>query len=288
MDAFRLFRILLLLMLLLSAACSGRSSIPLGTIPIAEPPSPPAVVRTARALQAKALKDGDQIIKSGSDYQRCKRVVDRLTKAVGLPPGTWPLYIIDGSQIANAAAVNQTTIIVYTGLIRRLKGDDELATILAHEITHIIGKHAPDKDKGSKSTFIDLGGSIVGQFAAVGAAATGLSAESAQQLGGLAQKTTQVVGSGVILSYDRSMEYEADHVGLMIMAKAGYDPRAAIGLWQRSDEIFGGPGIMSISFLSTHPSSGNRADELKKALPAALKYYRQSSARKTAFGFDTK
>jgi predicted Zn-dependent protease len=83
-----------------------------------------------------------------------------------------------------------------------------------------------------------------------------------------------MVGMGAYaLAYDRDMEYEADHIGMMLMAKAGYDPSAAIRFWTNSDEIFGGSN--SLSFFSTHPSNSDRLDALNEYLPIAQQYYTQ-------------
>jgi predicted Zn-dependent protease len=76
-----------------------------------------------------------------------------------------------------------------------------------------------------------------------------------------------------VLAYDRDMEYEADHIGMMVMSKAGYNPEAALSFWQKSDEIFGGSN--SMSFFSTHPSNSDRLDQLRSYLPIALEYYRK-------------
>ncbi len=261
-----------LLALLSLAACSGRKTIPVGEIPKVTKPSKQVSKMTYSAIAKRANSRRQKLLRSGSEYDRVRNILNRLTAALGTPGDTWPLYIVDGYDVANASAVNQNSIVVYTGLIRRIRDDNMLAAIMGHEIAHILAKHGPDKDRKKKVGTTNMVGNILGVAVSVGAAVVGADPNSARTLGGLAHKGTAVVGTGAILAFDRSQETEADHVGLMIMAKAGYDPRAAVKVWKNSKEIFGGSN--SFSFLSTHPSGSTRIDDLEDAMPKALELYK--------------
>jgi predicted Zn-dependent protease len=267
----RLVIVCALLSLLSLAACSSRKTIPVGEIPKVSKPSKQVVKMTYSAIAQRANSKRQVLLQSGSEYNRVRNILSKLTAALGTPSDTWPLYIVDGHDVANASAVNQNSIVVYTGLIRRIRDDSMLAAIMGHEIAHILAKHGPDKDRKKKVGTTNMIGNMLGLAVSVGAAVAGVDPNSANSLGGLAHKGTAVVGQGAILSFDRSQETEADHVGLMIMAKAGYDPRAAVKVWENSEKIFGGSN--SFSFLSTHPSGSARIDDLKDAMPKALKLY---------------
>ncbi len=103
-----------------------------------------------------------------------------------------------------------------------------------------------------------------------------MDSRTAGQLGRDTVEQTAKVSAGLMLQYDRDQEYEADQIGLMIMGKAGYDPRVAVEFWNRASEIFGSSG--GGSFLSTHPTADDRAEELEEALPVALKYYEAATS----------
>ena len=82
------------------------------------------------------------------------------------------------------------------------------------------------------------------------------------------------MGTGVVLSYGRAMEHEADHMGMLLMAKAGYDPAIALTVWEKADQVLGGGG--GSSFFSSHPSHGDRLQRLRDDYEYALPYYRQT------------
>ena len=171
----------------------------------------------------------------------------------------------------------KNTIVVYTGLSRKLKSDDQLAAVLGHEIAHILAKHGKDENRSTKSTATAVVGRIAGYAAAFGAVYAGAGSGAANLAGSMAETGTRVVGVGAILSYDRSQEYEADHIGMMIMAKAGYDPKGAIKVWENADEVFEGGN--KIGFLKTHPADSSRVKALEKALPKAEEYQLKKTAQ---------
>ena len=264
-----------------ASACSVSTNIPVGTIPEASPPSKQKVANTKTAVYSHFSNEGYPLRTKGKAYRRVKRIIDKLTVAAGLKKSTYPLYIAESGDDVNAMAVNDNTIVVYSELVKRVKQDDQLSTVLAHEIAHILAKHGADDTTESRSAWVGLGSAVIGAAAGVGTVLVGGGSYLSDVAADTAQSATSAVAEGAFVrSYDRKLEYEADHVGLMIMAKAGYDPRAAVKFWERSEEIFGSSGGMS--FFSTHPSGDNRVSEIEEALPAALEYYSGSKSGKSS------
>jgi predicted Zn-dependent protease len=151
-------------------------------------------------------------------------------------------------------------VVVYTGILPLTKDDAGLATVLGHEIGHAIARHGVER----MST---------GMLAEIGAA--GLEAilgggESSEERKAVHQAFGIGTSLGVVIPFERSQESEADHIGLDLMAMAGYDPREASAFWQRmAAESKNQPP----EFLSTHPTDERRIDQIKKWLPEALKLY---------------
>lgn len=155
----------------------------------------------------------------------------------------------------NAFALPGNKIGVHTGLFKVAKNNAQLATVIGHEFAHVAAKHSAERM--SQSMVAQLGVSVAG--AAYGSGAANL----------LAQAATL----GVILPFSRSQETEADEIGLIYMAKAGYDPRQSIPLWQNFAKE---GGNRPPEFLSTHPSPGNRIENLQAMMPQAMAEYNKS------------
>ena len=160
-------------------------------------------------------------------------------------------------------------------LVDRVKSDDELAVVLAHELGHVLAKHSEEDDTSKDLNATKIGGTILGTLASVAMSAAGYSG-GADLVGDLTSTTTQMIGSGLVLRFDRRQEYEADHIGLLIMAKAGYDPKVALDFWGRSEEVFGSSNSKLGSFFSTHPASSDRQKALEEALPYSLAIYEKA------------
>lgn len=268
-------------LLALCSGCAARQGVPVGQIPaLASPPKHEA--ETLKLALAHGLQEeGYDIIPSGPEFLRARRIIDRLTRATGNTSFTFPLIIADAGTDVNAMVADGKTVIVYRELLRRVDDDDELATVLAHEVGHVLGKHHEDSGGADRASAVAVGSSILGSVADIALTAVGFSSLGTV-VGGLTEHTVHAVGMGAYaLSYDRDMEYEADHIGMMLMAKAGYDPAAAIRFWEKSDTIFGHSS--SLSFFSTHPAHSDRLDSLKEYLPVAQKFYRSNSPRASAF-----
>lgn len=258
-------------------ACAARRSLPLGTIPAPQPLVSDTVKATKYAVDQHVSDYGYTLVKNPKLIRRVENVIAKLSRAAS-GGVVYPSYVVDAGDESNAMAVNGNTIVVYKGLLDRFTTDQRLAVVLGHEIAHILCQHHADTGAEGRSQAVEVGSSLLGAAASIGASIAGLGSSTAELAGDVTQGVTGVVGTGAFVrSYDRAMEREADQVGLMIMAKAGYDPHEAIYVWENAQELLGTSN--SFSFLSTHPSSRDRVEELKEALPVALQYF---SAKSTA------
>jgi predicted Zn-dependent protease len=189
-----------------------------------------------------------------------KRVADRIIWASSLGSKyNWQYMIINAPKTVNAAAIAGGRIIVYTGILPVAGSDAGLATIIGHEVGHVMAHHTAERI--SQDELVNI------LALAAGAAGGGDLAVAAVGLG------AQV---GVLLPYSRTQESEADHIGILLMAKAGYDPRESVALWHRMDQASGGSG-RGPEFLSTHPNPGTRIANLESWIPQAWPYYQNNS-----------
>ena len=172
----------------------------------------------------------------------------------------WEINLI-GSDSINAFCMPGGKIAVFTGLLDKLKlTDDETAMVLGHEMAHALREHARERIAKSQGT---------GALLSLGAQLFGLG-----QLGDVAAN----IGTQLLtLKFSRDDEIEADLVGLELGARAGYDPRAALTLWEKMGRAGGGGGP---GFLSTHPSGPDRTQRLRANIPRVDALYRQARARR--------
>ena len=191
-----------------------------------------------------------------------RRVGMRIASVSGRPDYRWEFLVIDNDKEANAFCLPGGKVFIYTGMFPYTKDDNGLATVISHEIGHAIARH------GAERMTMDL-------LARVGAVGLSVALRNASPVAIRSFEQAYGLGAtiGLILPFSRQQELEADHIGLILMAKAGYDPRGALLLWQRlmqSDKSH--PPV----FLSTHPSDEERIKRIKLLLPIALRYYYSS------------
>ena len=168
----------------------------------------------------------------------------------------WQLAVLKSDQV-NAYVAPGGKVVFYTGIVNKLNlTDAEIAAVMGHEMIHALEEHAKNKIGAQALTDLALG---------IGLSYAG---DSVGQLGAAAAQLGTQVGVG--LPYSRSLESRADQGGLMLMAKAGYNPQAAITLWEKMNKLDGAGGS---SFLSTHPSNSQRIDAMRKNVPAAQAVY---------------
>jgi len=197
-----------------------------------------------------------------------RRVAGRLAAASGLKED-WQFVVIESPQV-NAFALPGGKIAVYSGMLPVAGNDAGLATVLAHEIGHVMAHHSAERM--SRQQLVGAGTGILAGV--LGGGGEGSSQSLAALLGAGATV-------GLELPFSRKQELEADHIGLDLMAEAGYDPRAALDFWRRMQAQAGGGN--GPTFLSDHPSDANRIAELERLMPEALAIYedgRSQSARR--------
>lgn len=173
----------------------------------------------------------------------------------------WEFNLIADNAI-NAWAMPGGKVVVYSGIMPVAKNETGLAVVMAHEIAHAVAQHG--EERMSQGLLAQMGGMALG-------AAVAQRPKETQQL----FMTAFGLGAqvGVLLPYSRIQETEADRLGLIFMAMAGYDPREAVDFWQRMSAAQQGPSAPE--FLSTHPTDETRLRNIKEFLPEAMKYYKQ-------------
>lgn len=198
-----------------------------------------------------------------------KRVGDRISKVVfwDMPDADWEFVVFDVPQI-NAFAMAGGKVGVFTGLFKIAKNDDQLASVIAHEIAHVTAKHV--HEKLSQDMAVGTVGAV-GMIGGIAGGASGLTVNALSQAYGL---TTAVGG----LAFDRKKEKEADYIGLMYMARAGYDPEEAVKVLEALDAESGSGPVRS-AFWSTHPPTPERIVQLLDAMPKAKAEREQSGIR---------
>jgi predicted Zn-dependent protease len=273
MDARKSLSLPLLAAMLVLAACQTVQTTQPGAVGVSRKQTMSTQITPQQIDQSAAKQYADELArarKAGTlntdpaQVVRVRRIAARLIEQTGTfrPDAqgwAWAINVETSKEI-NAYCMPGGRIMVYTGLIDRLHlTDAELATVMAHEISHALREHS--REQISRLINEQMGLTAV-------AAVAGLNDASMQ----LASLLTQVTFD---LPHSRVQESEADELGLELMARAGYDPNAAITLWKKMSAL--GQGNSS-SFLSTHPSSATRTADLEALLPKVMPLY-QAAAR---------
>jgi metalloendopeptidase OMA1, mitochondrial len=208
----------------------------------------------------------DSVVTHDAEAERIVRKVgERIARAANKPEYKWEFTVINDPEMVNAFAVPGGKVAVYTGIFVPARDEAGLAVVLGHEVAHALARHPAERM--SQGMLLQLGGVGLG-------VALGRNPALANQV---LQAYGITAGVGVALPFSRSQETEADRIGLILMAKAGYDPRVALELWERMEKK-GGKGAPP-EFLSTHPGYETRIQQLRSFLPEALGYYQAGSTR---------
>lgn len=209
--------------------------------------------------ELQKAKDKRALNSDQQTYQRVQTIVRRLIPQTGTfrpdaPKWNWEVNVQTTDDV-NAYCMPGGKIMVYTGLIEQLHATDaELAAVIGHEIAHALREHSRERISRAYAEQVALAGIAL----ATGASNTTM------------QLASQVSAVTFELPHSREQEAEADRIGLELMARAGYDPNAAIALWQKMGKLAqGGPP----EFLSTHPSGESRIRDLEAAVPRVLPLY---------------
>ena len=212
---------------------------------------------TLQQARSKGLLDTNQ-----AQVNRLKGIANRIVGQVGVyrqdaAKWNWEVHTIKSNEL-NAFVMPGGKVMFYTGIIERLNlTDDEIAAIMAHEVSHALREHSRERLSREYATQTGIG---------VAASIFGLSQGQAQ--------IASVAGDlGLSRPHSRTQESEADQIGLELMARAGYNPQAAITLWQKMQRASQGEPPQ---FLSTHPSSSNRIAELQALMPKVMPLYQNA------------
>ncbi|HEY0847976.1 MAG TPA: M48 family metallopeptidase, partial [Noviherbaspirillum sp.] len=217
------------------------------------------------ALMAKERQKGT-LNRNPAQVERVRAIANRIVpQTVHFRPDarawTWEVNVLTSPEV-NAWCMPGGKMAVYTGLIEKLQvTDDELAAVMGHEIAHALREHARERasEQMVAGSIISVGGALLG-------------------LGDLGQKGAEFAYMGLLgLPNSRRHETEADRVGIELSARAGYDPRAAVTLWQKMGQLGGGEPI---KFLSTHPSQSDRLSDLTAYSQRVMPLYEQSRRKR--------
>ena len=209
-------------------------------------------------MMAEAKKK-NALDRDPAQVQRVKNIVARLVPqtAVFRPDAKswpWEVHVISTDEV-NAWCMPHGKMAVYTGLIQKLNiTDDELAAVMGHEISHALREHTREQISQQMGTQAVIG--LAGALFGLG--------ETAQNLGGMVANVT------LNLPKSRTDETEADRMGVELAARAGYDPRAALSLWQKMEKV---GGSQPPQWLSTHPSNETRLSDLKQYADKVMPLY---------------
>jgi predicted Zn-dependent protease len=220
--------------------------------------SPSEEKQLGQQAYAEVLKE-NPISKNEEWQKRLRRVGADIQRAANQPDFEWEFNVLQGKDV-NAFCLPGGKVAFWEAIIPICGDDNGIAVVMGHEVAHALAHH------GAERMSQTMGVGIVGQILSVG-------------LGKMDPTKKDValqafgIGTNVgLLKYSRQHESEADHIGLILMAKAGYDPRAAVGFWRRMSAQAGG-GKKPPEFLSTHPSDETRISQIEGWLPEALEHY---------------
>ncbi len=214
----------------------------------------------------------NQLSKNQAQTHMVKRVGSKIQKAVEqyfaqnnmseeLSNYAWEFNLVESDEV-NAWCMPGGKVVVYTGILPLTKDETGLAVVMGHEIAHAVAQHG--NERMSQGLIAQMGGVAL-------STALETEPETTQQL----WMAVYGLGAqyGLMLPYGRLHENEADHLGLIFMSMAGYDPNAAVAFWQRMAAKKGGQSPPE--FLSTHPSDAKRIKNIQSLIPEARKYYKK-------------
>lgn len=212
-------------------------------------------------LQAFDTLKRDKKISYNAQYNQATTcIANAITQVVG---GSWEVVVFEDSS-PNAFALPGNKIGVHTGMLQLADNQEQLAAVIGHEIGHVLAKHS--NERASQEMAMSQGLNIL--------QAMTLPTSAMGQLGfGLLGVGAEY---GVLKPYGRTQESEADIIGVDLMAKAGFDPKYSITLWQKMEQAT--QGQQPVEFMSTHPSHATRIKDLEQHMPQAMGLYQQAQS----------
>jgi predicted Zn-dependent protease len=211
------------------------------------------------------LKQSTPVSQDAAANALVQRAGRRIAAVSPLPGAQWEFVVFDEPKTANAFCLPGGKVGVYTGILPVTRDEDGLATVIGHEVAHAVARHGGERM--SEGLLIEFGGLLLNEAMQKNTEKTRALTMQSYGLG------TTV---GLMLPHSRQQELEADHLGLIYMARAGYDPRQAIAFWKRFADYAAGQGGRPLAFLSTHPLDKARIAQLESELPQALAEYQKA------------
>ncbi|MBL9199289.1 MAG: M48 family metallopeptidase [Opitutaceae bacterium] len=242
-----------------------------------------ALLSTAEEMKLGAasfqeIRQKEKVSADTRSNARVTRIGQRIAAAVGdhLPDAKWEFVVFDSDQL-NAFALPGGKVGVYTGLLKLAENDSELAIVMGHEIGHVTARHGNER---MSEAMVIQGVTAL----ATTAADASTSDPQKKQLYGLAfGGASALVTVGRVLPHSRANESEADKMGAIYAARAGYDPRAAVTFWQKmmaQKKASDGKGGTTLSaLLSTHPSDEKRIADLRALMPEVMPIYEKNKGK---------
>ena len=265
--------LLIVALAMLAAACGTTNTVPISgrkTRLLVDD----AQILSLSTQQYQEYMQGATLSTNQNNAAMVKRVGQRLSTAVEtylsnngyaseLQNFQWEFNLVNNSEI-NAFCMPGGKIVVYEGLLPVTQDETSLAIVLGHEIAHAVAKHSAEQlSKQMRQQYAaQIGGSVLSQVA---------QAKGWGNAASIVDMAAQMGFNFANLKYSRDNETEADRLGLIFAAMAGYDPRLAIPFWQRMSQQGGASQTSEI--FSDHPSDAKRLAELQKRMPEALQYY---------------
>jgi predicted Zn-dependent protease len=250
-----------------SAPITGRSRL--------SPMGDERLLGQAAALYAQEVSQNPPA-RDARTVEMVTRVGRRIAHAAENPPNNlwqapnfqWEFSVVDKPGTINAVCLPGGKIIIYSGILPVATDEDGLAVIMGHEVAHAMMRH--HGERLSNRMAVAVGAAVVG---AVVGALIGARTNSGQAAGALVGSGLAMAGSVLLLSFNRTQESEADRVGMILAAHAGYNPRAAIGFWERMQAAKANRPRPP-EFMSTHPSEASRIADIEKHMPEALSHFK--------------
>ena len=207
--------------------------------------------RTMGYNAARQILRTEPLLRDPAAQELVKRVGRRIAAVSGRPDYDWEFHVIDNDRAINAFCLPGGKIFVYSGLLKQVKSEDELAVVMAHEVAHALARH------GAERATLEMGARLGGALLQLA-------------LGDEDPRIADIAGRvwgyganlGLVLPYSRKHEYEADAIGLALMDKAGYNLDAAVDFWDMMRQS--GNAKPLFNFLSTHPTDEKRIARIRK------------------------
>jgi len=201
------------------------------------------------ATEAQKVVKGSKVSTDRILQERIRRIGNKIAVVSGRNDFAWEFTVIDDST-PNAFCLPGGKVFFYTGILKITDNDDQIATVMGHEIAHALARH------GAERMSMQMAGNVGAQVLSI---ALGIPAEY-QNLYNQAYGITSQVG--LILPYSRKFEHEADQIGIYLMYRAGYNPNEALRFWEKMERL-SNASQKPPAFLSTHPSDRSRIEEIR-------------------------